>query len=44
MPKMMNVTSKRQARRMQADREELADRIARALPRDGAGGATVTLP
>ncbi|MGA2440977.1 MAG: AraC family transcriptional regulator [Tepidisphaeraceae bacterium] len=32
---MMNVTSERQASRMQADQEELAERIARALPRDG---------
>ncbi|MEI8196633.1 MAG: AraC family transcriptional regulator, partial [Phycisphaerae bacterium] len=32
---MMNATSERQARRMQADREELADRIAQAIPRDG---------
>ncbi len=36
MRKMMNATSERQARRMRADQEELADRIARALPRDGA--------
>jgi hypothetical protein len=35
MRNMMNLTSERQASRMQADREELADRIARALPRDG---------
>lgn len=35
MRKMMNVTSEPQARRMQADQEELAHRIARALPRDG---------
>jgi AraC-like DNA-binding protein len=35
MPKMINATSERQARRMRADQEELADRIARALPRDG---------
>src|SRR3954447_11758387 len=27
--------SQRQSRNMEADREELADRIARALPRDG---------
>jgi len=33
--KIMNVTSERQARRVQADQEELAERIARALPRDG---------
>ena len=32
---MINVTSKRQASRMQADQEELAARIARALPHDG---------
>ena len=32
---MMNATSERQARRMRADQEELADRIARAVPRDG---------
>jgi hypothetical protein len=35
MRKMMNATREGPARRMQADREELADRIARALPRDG---------
>jgi AraC-like DNA-binding protein len=35
MRNAMNATSERQARRMQADQEELADRIARALPRDG---------
>jgi AraC-type transcriptional regulator N-terminus len=35
MLKMMNATSERQARRMQADREELAERIAKALPHDG---------
>jgi AraC-like DNA-binding protein len=35
MPKMMSATNERQSRRMQADQEELADRIARALPRDG---------
>ena len=35
MAKMINVTSKRQASRMQADQEELAARIARALPHDG---------
>lgn len=33
--KMIHVTSDRQNRRMQTDREELADRIARAMPRDG---------
>ena len=32
---MMNAISERQARRMRADQEELADRIARAVPRDG---------
>jgi hypothetical protein len=31
MRKMMNAASERHAGRMQADREELADRIARAL-------------
>jgi len=31
----MNVTNEQQANRMPADQEELADRIARALPRDG---------
>jgi AraC-like DNA-binding protein len=35
MRKMMNVTSEREARRMRADQEELADRIARAVPHDG---------
>jgi AraC-like DNA-binding protein len=35
MPNMMNVTSERQSRRMQDDQEELAERIARALPSDG---------
>jgi AraC-like DNA-binding protein len=35
MRKMINVTSDRQSRRMQADREELAERIACAMPRDG---------
>ncbi len=34
MPKM-NETSQRQTRRIQADQEELAERLARALPRDG---------
>jgi len=33
---MSNSRSERQARRMQANQEELADRIARALPHDGA--------
>lgn len=37
MRSMTNNASDRQARRMQADREELADRIGRALPRDGSG-------
>jgi hypothetical protein len=32
---MMHATSERQAHRMPADQEELAHRIARALPRDG---------
>jgi AraC-like DNA-binding protein len=32
---MMNISGERQASRMQADQEELAERIARALPRDG---------
>jgi AraC-like DNA-binding protein len=31
----INTPDERQARRMDADREELADRIARAVPRDG---------
>lgn len=35
MCKMMNDTSERQAARIQADQAELAERIARALPRDG---------
>src|SRR6476620_711747 len=35
MRKKMNHHDERQARRMQADREELADRIAAALPHDG---------
>jgi hypothetical protein len=35
MPQMMNATSERQARRMQADRQERAERIATALPHDG---------
>jgi AraC-like DNA-binding protein len=33
--KTMNTHDEKQARRMQADREELAERIAHALPRDG---------
>jgi AraC-like DNA-binding protein len=36
MRKMINGTSERQIGRMGADQEELAERIARALPRDGA--------
>jgi AraC-like DNA-binding protein len=35
MPKMMNITKDQQARRMQADQAELAERIARALSHDG---------
>ena len=35
MRTMMNATNERQARRMRADQKELADRIARAVPRDG---------
>jgi len=35
MPSMISVTSERQFSRIQADQEELADRIARALPCDG---------
>jgi len=35
MRNVMNATSERQARRMRADQEELAHRIARAMPRDG---------
>lgn len=35
MRKMTDVMSDRLNRRMQTDREELADRIARAMPRDG---------
>ena len=34
MRKKMNTHGEKQARRMQADREELADRVARALPGD----------
>ena len=33
--KMITDFGNRQARRMQADREELAERLARAMPRDG---------
>src|SRR5258708_24521625 len=36
MRNMMNDTGERQASRMEADQEELADRIARTLPHDGA--------
>ena len=36
MRKMNNALSERLAHRMHADQEELADRIARALPHDGA--------
>jgi hypothetical protein len=35
MRNMMHATSERQACRMPADQEDLAHRIARALPRDG---------
>src|SRR3954447_20917873 len=35
MRKKMNAHNEKQARRMQADREEMAERIAHALPRDG---------
>jgi AraC-like DNA-binding protein len=35
MRKIMSVTTGQHARRLEADREELADRIARALPHDG---------
>jgi AraC-like DNA-binding protein len=35
MRKKMNTDNERQARRMEADREELAERIAKALPHDG---------
>jgi AraC-like DNA-binding protein len=35
MPKKMNTPTPQQARRMHADQEELADRIARMLPHDG---------
>ena len=34
MRKKMNTHNEKQARRMQADREELAERIAHILPRD----------
>jgi AraC-like DNA-binding protein len=35
MPKKMDFQDDKQAQRMQADREELAERIARAMPRNG---------
>ena len=35
MRKKMNTHDEKQARRMRADREELAERIAQVLPRDG---------
>src|SRR5207302_5202581 len=35
MRSKMNTTNERQSQRMEADREELAERIARALPRNG---------
>jgi hypothetical protein len=35
MRNMSNAMSELQARRMRADQEEFADRIARAMPRDG---------
>jgi AraC-like DNA-binding protein len=35
MRKMMDITNSRELLRMEADRAELAERIARALPRDG---------
>jgi hypothetical protein len=35
MRNMTNAETKQETRRMEADREELADRIAAALPRDG---------
>jgi hypothetical protein len=44
MRNMMNATSERQARRMRADQEELAHRIARALPRNGRTAAGSALP
>jgi AraC-like DNA-binding protein len=37
MRKMINTPHEKQTPRMEADREELAERIARALPRDGVG-------
>jgi hypothetical protein len=44
MRNMMDATSEGQARRMRADQEELAHRIARALPRDGRIAAGSALP
>jgi hypothetical protein len=44
MRNMMHATSERQARRMPADQEELAHRIARAPPRDGRTAAGSALP
>jgi hypothetical protein len=44
MRNMMNATSEPQARRMRADQEELAHRIARALPRDGRTAAGSARP
>jgi hypothetical protein len=44
MRHMMHATSERQARRMLADQEELARRIARALPWDGRTAAGSALP
>jgi hypothetical protein len=35
MRNMRNATTERESRRIQADREELAERIARAMPREG---------
>jgi AraC-type transcriptional regulator N-terminus len=35
MRNMRNASTERESRRMQADREELAERIARAMPREG---------
>jgi hypothetical protein len=44
MRNMMHATSERQACRTPADREELAHRIARALPRDGRTAAGSVFP
>jgi hypothetical protein len=44
MRNMMHAISERQARRMPAGQEELAHRIARALPRDGRTAAGSALP